>query len=73
MGSSDTEIKTLLEAGLKKKHGTDLSEFVELFYVKSVCNCEPNLRSRKKTAYGKILFHSSAGLLRNKNPFNVHF
>lgn len=47
MGSSDSQIKTLLETGLKM-HGTDLREFMELFYIKFACNCEPYLRSRKK-------------------------
>lgn len=47
MEGSDSQIKTLLGTGLKR-HGTDLSEFVERFYIKSVCNCAPYLGGRKK-------------------------
>lgn len=32
MQSSDSQIKALLETGLKS-HSTDLSEYVELFYI----------------------------------------
>lgn len=55
MQSSDSQIKTFLETDLKM-HGTDLREFVELFYIKLACNCEPCLRGRKKNAHENNAF-----------------
>lgn len=48
MKGSDSQIKTLFGTG-PKRHGTDLSEFVEQFYIKSVCDCVSYLRDRKKS------------------------
>lgn len=50
----DSQIKTLLATALKR-HNADLGEFVELFYGKFVCSCEPYLRGGEKSLWKTYL------------------
>lgn len=50
----DSQIKTLLATALKR-HNADLGEFVELFYGKLVCSCEPYLRGGEKSLWKTYL------------------